>query len=543
MGIMKRLKTLAAVVLLALTAAAQQIPHDGLRVWTKELLPNGKVKIGVECKTGETAPAKGFAKVEVLFGEECLYWFTQKAKAGETFSRDIRIDVPQLWSQETPVLYKVVYTLYEGKQEIGRAESMLGIRTFRMDAAQGLLLNDKPLRLRGIYMSEQSPSDENEQMDEGTLRHLTKTLLNMGCNIIRVKGGMPSPTLCKVCDESGMMLLAEPAETWQSTDSAETVKRVCEVRNHPSVVMWSAGNESSYNCPEAETENAKTICRLIKAADPTRPITAGLNQIDCAKNSGLEAMLDITGLNNSPFRYQEAYLKTRQHKVLGTKCKPTKEERDMMQANEWIAGQFVEQDIVPILSKNDTYYQYRSLWNKKQHTLRLTPHWNYAEGSKASIRALTDLPTVELLLNGKSIGKSDSAVWHDIPFEKGELKAIGYDAQGKQAATCYMKTAGDAVHIELVPEYAGDMTFIKLNIEDANNTLCPQFEGEVKVTAEGSGQLTARFDNEKMSAIDGHEAVLHVKGGQTTIVSKGNIRLTATADDLIGAILQINHNK
>jgi beta-galactosidase/beta-glucuronidase len=60
-------------------------------------------------------------------------------------------------------------------------------------------------------------------MDEGTLRHLTKTLLDIGCNIIRVKGGMPSPTLCKICDETGMMLLVEPVETWQSADSAEIV--------------------------------------------------------------------------------------------------------------------------------------------------------------------------------------------------------------------------------------------------------------------------------------------------------------------------------
>ena len=543
MGIMKRLKVLVPALLLAWTAAAQQIPDDGLRVWTKEMLPNGKVKIGVECKTGQNAPAKSLAKVEIMFGEECLYWFTQKPKAGETFSRDIRIDVPQLWSQETPVLYKVVYTLYEGKMEIGRAESMLGVRTFRMDADKGLMLNDNPLRLHGIYMSEQSPLDGKEPMDEGTLKHLTKTLLDMGCNIIRVKGGMPSPTLCKICDETGMMLLAEPVETWQSADSAEIVKRVCEVRNHPSVVMWSAGNESSYDCPEAETANAKRICGLIKAADPTRPITAGLKQIDCAMKSGLAEMLDITGLNNSPFRYQEAYLKTTQHKVLGTKCEATKEEADMMRANEWIAGQFVEQDIVPLLSKSNTYYQYRSMWNKKQHTLQLTPHWNHAEGSKVNIRALTDLPTVELLLNGKSIGKNDSAAWHDITFEKGELKAIGYDENGKQAATCYMKTAGDAVHIELVPEYAGNMTFVKMNIEDANNTLCPQFDGEVKVTAEGNGQLTARFDNDKMTTIDGHEAVIHIKGGQTTIVTKGNIRLTATSDDLIGAMLQINHNK
>jgi len=540
---MRRLKALVPALLLVWTAAAQQIPHDGLRVWTKELLPNGKVKIGVECKTGPNAPAKSLAKVEIMFGEECLYWFTQKPKAGEMFSRDIRIDVPQLWSQETPVLYKVVYTLYEGKQEIARTETALGIRTITMDAEKGFLLNGKELRMKGLLLSEQSPLDANEQMDENTMRHIIKTLLGMGCNILQTENGVPSPTLCDICDETGMMLLARPADTWTETDSTAIVQSVCKLRNHPSVMIWSAGNETRYDCAEEETEHAKTVCRLIRAYDPTRPMTAGLKQIDCAMQSGLMDMLDVAGLNNCPLRYKEANLKTRQHKVLGVQCLPTAEETEMMKNNDWVVGQFIQEDIVPLLSKTDRYYYYRSLWNTRQHTMYLTSHWNHDEGDTVSVRLLTDLPKAELLLNGKSLGKTDSAVWHNIPYTKGELKAVGYDAKGKQAATCYLNTAGEAVHAEIVPEYAGEMTFLQIRILDANNTLCPQFDGEVLIKAEGSGELVAQLKDNKLEAIDAHEAKIRMTGGTTVIVTKGNLKLTALPDNLIGAILQINHNK
>jgi beta-galactosidase len=309
------------------------------------------------------------------------------------------------------------------------------------------------------------------------------------------------------------------------------------------VVIWSAGNETKYDCADEETANAKKVCATIKAMDPTRPMTAGLKQIDCAMRSGLMEMLDIAGLNNSPFRYKEAQLKTPQHKVLGTMCNATKEEVEMMKENDWVAGEFVQEDLIQLLSKTDKYYYYRSLWNNKKHTLHLTSHWNHQEGEKVSVRVMTDLKSVELMVNGKSAGKTDSAAWHDISFEKGELKAVGYDDKGKNVMTTYLRTAEEAVHAEVVPEYAGEMTFVEIRIVDAKNTVCPMFEGNVKVQAEGDGQLVAQMKDNELQPIDAKEADIKVSGGKTTIMVSGNMKLTVLPDKLIGAILDINHNK
>ena len=241
--------------------------------------------------------------------------------------QEISITAPQLWSTATPALYLVRCDLTVAGKKSDTAETTFGIRTAVFDAKRGFLLNGRRLDIRGVC-------DHHDLGALGTainaraLRRQLEILGAMGCNAIRTSHNPPAPELLELCDRMGFVVMDEAFDCWRSgkepndysrdfdewheRDLADFVRRD---RNHPSVVLWSIGNEIH------EAANAKTgpplateLRDIVHREDPTRPAGIGCNSPNSG-NNGMQDVVDVFGYNYKPHLYGE-FLKNHPEKPL-----------------------------------------------------------------------------------------------------------------------------------------------------------------------------------------------------------------------------------
>jgi predicted GH43/DUF377 family glycosyl hydrolase len=319
-------------------------------------------------------------------------------------------------------------------------------------------------------------------VNRAALRRQLTLLKDMGCDAIRTTHNMPAPELVELCDEMGFMMIIEPFDEWDIAKCAngyhrffnewvekDMVNMLRHFRNNPCVVMWSIGNEVPTQCSEDGYKVAALLQNICHREDPTRPVTCGMDQADCALNNGFAALLDIPGFNYRLHKYREAYEKLPQNLLLGSETASTISSRgvykfpvekkagalyddhqcssydleycrwsnlpddDFAWADdyEWMMGQFVwtgfdylgeptpydangwpnHSSMFGIIDlaniPKDRYYLYRSIWNKNENTLHILPHWNWEgrEGQTTPVFVYTGYPSAELFINGKSQGK------------------------------------------------------------------------------------------------------------------------------------------
>ena len=507
-------------------STAVVIPDDGLHIYTTALLPKDKARVVVEGKVGKDAPEKTTAVVEIKYDGKTVWSFVRQMKKDKPFRTEKSLPLAKVWSVDNPVLYTASLTIYEGKQKLAERTDTFGITTSRIAVDTGLIVNDQYVKLRGVCL----PANHwLYGSDKATWTGIIKMLKDFGCNAIRTESGAVEEQLLRACDETGMFLLADGAD-------------VIRLRNHPSIAMWLAGQQFTTNCNKTEIELIVAAAQAVRKADAYRPITAGMRQVDCSLYNGLTKELDLLGMNMSPFRYQETKNKTEQHLVLGAISDMHSNEERALFREHWVVGQFLYTDLTPIITKSDTFYIYRSLWNDKQHTLHISTSWNRTPGSSVSVTAYSDLKNVELLVNGKGIGRSVSLVWPDVKYETGIIEVVGYDKAGKMVAKTVRKTSEDVMRIEIDPSYAGRVSFVNFNMLDKNNTLCDNADNEVEIKMEGEGRLIGICLGERMIPADNNRITTKPYKGKITAVVEGNGQISATSDNIIGGMLQINHN-
>ena len=512
------------------------IPADGLHIVTEAVKPNGKAKLVVTGKVANDAPGKMKATVEVLDAERRVIMKSKSVKPAAAFTLKLPVSNVQLWSPENPKLYTVVYTLFNGKQEVARKEEKFGFRFVNVTQERGFTVNGNDYKLRGVVWPQELPWLRNANRE--CKKALLKKLSEMGCNALSVRAADPTEDFCELCDETGMFLLVDVSQDGEGA-VRESLGRL---RNHPCIVLWSAGSQT-FGGTEEEADRLMQTVRIIREADSTRPVTAGLTQVDMPLKKGLVEMLDIPGLDNSPFRYQEMYNKTQQHQLIAIRTYTYSEkERNLYQENPWVLGQFLQTNMVPLIAQTDTFYLYRSIWNKESHTLHIATHWNRAAGEHVIVPVYTDYPKAELLLNGKSLGKEDKHVWQ-VPYEAGELTAVAYNGKGKEMQRTVLHTAAEPVHIQILPFYAGNLTFVTLRISDQTNNLCSDARSQLNIDLNGTGKLWGCMLGNAMRYSDGNTLSIQPETGVCIVVIEGNGVLTVKSDGLIGGQLQINHNR
>ena len=261
---------------------------------------------------------------------------SEYVEIGKQFEQDFVVKNPGLWSPETPVLYRAESKIYEGDILKDEYTTSFGIRSVEVIAGKGFYLNGERVLFKGVC-NHHDLGPLGAASNEAAIRRQIRMLKDMGCNAIRTSHNMPSTELITICDEMGMMVMAESFDEWKASKvqngyhkffdewaEKDLVNLVRHFRNSPSVVMWCIGNEvpDQWNGDRGPklTRWLQDICHR---EDPTRPVTLGMDAPDAVVNNNMAAVLDVPGFNYRPHKYQENYKKLPQELILGSETAST----------------------------------------------------------------------------------------------------------------------------------------------------------------------------------------------------------------------------
>jgi beta-galactosidase len=470
------------------------------------------------------------------------------ASGGEqTWEQTTVVRRPLLWSLEERNLYKLVTEVSAQGEIVDRSETPFGIRTVEFNAQKGLFLNGKPVKVKGTC-NHQDHAGLGAALPDAVQYYRVRKLQEMGCNAIRTSHNPPTPELLNACDELGMLVFDETRMMSSNPEGlAQFGDLVRRDRNHPSVFMWSMGNEEG----QANTETGLHILTAMKAVatryDGTRPTS--IAPIRAIGVGGL-VECDVMGYN-----YMDpeaaAYHKAHPDKpVIGTETVSAVGTRGIYvtdfekgyvgsydpytttgrasaegwwrfcNAQEWLAGGFVwtgfdyrgepSPDGWPNISSQygildtcgfpkDSFFYYQSWWTA-QPVLHLFPHWNWEgmEGKEIAVWVYSNLESVELFVNGKSLGakdvKKDSHVAWVVPYAPGAIETRGSKG-GQVVMTTKRETTGAAAMLVMRPDRrevladGEDVAMFAVEVQDAQGRVLPMTDTVVKFRVAGAGKL------------------------------------------------------
>jgi beta-galactosidase len=457
---------------------------------------------------------------------------------------------PILWSPESPKLYKLITTVEVDGKVVDRKETEFGIRTFAFDKDKGFLLNGQPYELKGTC-NHQDMAGVGAALPDALQAFRVKKLKEFGCNAIRTSHNPPTPELLDACDRLGMIVMDENRLLGSDAQNLQKWEdQIRRDRNHASVGIWSIANEENMEETPQAQNIARTMQALVKSLDPTRPVTyAGPrgNNFD-----GINAVIEVRGWNYHPYFEMDHYHADHPSQPnVGTEQGSTVSTRGIY-ANDpelgyvsayddnapswaqtaeawwsffadrpWLSGGFVWTGFDyrgeptpyswPCINSHfgildtcgfpkDNFYYYQSWWTTNV-VLHLLPHWNWPgrEGQEIRVDALSNCKSVELFLNGASLGKqmmqSNSKLSWQVKYAPGILSAKGFDAAGNVIAETKNETTGDATKIQLTPDRASinadgeDVSVLTVSALDAQGRTVPVAQNKINFSIAGAGKI------------------------------------------------------
>jgi beta-galactosidase len=252
-------------------------------------------------------------------------------KYGLDLTTDLRINEAILWSIESPKQYKLITKIIQNDKVIDTKTTFFGMRYFYFNAQKGFYLNGKPLKILGVCMHHDLGA-LGSAINVRAMQRQLEILKAMGCNAIRTAHNPPAPEFLDLCDKMGFLVMDEAFDMWKKRknskdyhlDFTEWHKRDLEDlikrdRNHPSIIMWSIGNEIREQFDSTGIAITKELVQIVKNIDQSRPITSALTETDPKKNFIYQAnALDIYGLNYNHKLYQDFLIKYPNQKFLAT---------------------------------------------------------------------------------------------------------------------------------------------------------------------------------------------------------------------------------
>ncbi len=550
-------------------------------------------------------------------------------EAGKEMEDEFEMEItqPYIWDTEHPYLYTCTAQLKAGKELIHTATSTFGIRNFKWTADDGFHLNGRRVQLYGVNLHhDQGPL--GAAFFPRAMERQLQIMKEMGVNALRTSHNACAPEVLDLCDRMGIIVFNELFDKYGTTASvdcstgeyvdnyaeAEVRNFVRRDRNHPSVFLWSIGNEIPDILTDSDGRAAEHVAHMVayfKKHDDTRPTTMGCH-IESVSGEG-KMILDA--LETAGWNYGRRYVSTRKaypdmpliysesasafgtrgaYKLTFPEAKNDwsddgeltaymltaahwsdipEIEFEYMRIDTFVAGEFVWTGFdylgepTPVMFQKDawssgkfkatlegydarssyfgivdlaglpkdSYYNYRSLWNQKDHTVHLSPHWNWEghEGDLIPVVLYTDGDEAELFLNGESLGRRNKMDpdlvktslsmaksidykvkledpknpyfeivdayrlrWLDVAYEPGDLKAVVYKG-GEPIGETVIKTAGAPDLLRLTPDRLNlqangmDLCYITIELVDAKGTVCPlamdMLEFEVKGSAKFMG--------------------------------------------------------
>ncbi len=546
---------------------------------------------------------------------------THEIAAGADYDFDQNLNVTDVrrWSPDDPALYRAVSAIRVDGHPTDAYATPFGIRTFRFTADQGYFLNDKHVVIQGVCNHHDLGCLGAAVNRRGVQRQL-ELLKAMGCNAIRTSHNPPAPELLDLCDQMGFLVMDEAFDEWKKDKTRygygrffdawsepDLVSMVRRDRNHPSIILWSIGNEiPEQNSPNGY-EMSKRLADICRREDPTRPVTSACNSPTSAVKNGFVKPLDVFGINYFTNEYDKqrgkvmiasettSAVSTRgeYNLVLGKDGKPeikrelnhqctsydlaspewgctAETSLQKLKDSPWVAGEFVwtgfdylgeptpfgwpsRSSYFGILDlcgfPKDRYYVYQSQWTAKP-MVHLLPHWNWEgfEGKNIPVWCFSNAESVELFLNGRSLGEKKSAdrkglhfEW-SVPYAPGVLKCVAKRG-GQPVAVAETHTAGKPARLVLAPDRTSiqangqDLSFVEVRVVDQDGNLCPNADNSVHFTIQGAGRI-AGVDNGDATNHESFQGSMHrVFHGLGLVVIRsavqpGEIRIEAAADGL-----------
>jgi beta-galactosidase len=465
----------------------------------------------------------------------------------QIYKQQVTVKKPQLWSLEERNLYTLVTEVRAGGGIIDRCETPFGIREVKFDAEKGFFLNGKPVKLKGTC-NHQDHAGVGAAVPDAVQYYRIRKLQEMGCNSLRTSHNPPTAELLNACDELGMLVFDETRMMSSNPEGLSQFENlVRRDRNHPSVFMWSMGNEEG----QANTDTGLHILTAMKAVankhDGSRPVS--IAPIRAIGVGGL-VECDVMGYNYMD-PGAEAYHKEHPDKpVIGTETVSavctrgiyiTDQEKGYVgsydpytttgrasaegwwrfcNARPWLAGGFVwtgfdyrgepspngwpnissQYGIIDMCGfPKDTFFYYQSWWTAKQ-VLHLFPHWNWPgmEGKEIAVWVHSNLDKVELFLNGQSLGakemKKDSHLAWNVKYAAGAIEARGYKGD-KLVMTDKRETTGAPAKLVMnadrttVSADGEDVAMFAVEVHDAQGRVVPITDNEVMFKVSGAGKL------------------------------------------------------
>jgi beta-galactosidase len=430
--------------------------------------------------------------------------FSSQMNGNKVVRQKISMHTPQLWSLEDPYLYRVVSVINGERNKIDSLSTRFGIRTIEIDAVKGVTLNGKQLKIQGTN-NHQDHAGVGSALPDYLQYYRIGLLKEMGVNAYRTSHNPPTPELLDACDSLGMLVLDETRLLNSSAEYMNQFERmIIRDRNHPSIFMWSIGNEEGYiHTTGTGKRIAVTMLNKQKELDPTRTATYAADVGNVF--AGVNEVIPVRGFN---YRHQyigEYHRDHPQQPIVGTEMGSTVTTRGIFEKdtircyvpdqditfpwwaaraedwlplamrNDWMMGGFVwtgfdyRGEPTPYEWPNinshfglmdvcgfpkNIYYYYQSWWTDNE-VLHISPHWNWKgmEGKPIQVWVNTNADSVTLFLNKKDLGtkvmnRYSHLNW-DVPYEPGVLQAVGFK-HGKKI-NAKVETTGKPYEIVLLP--------------------------------------------------------------------------------------------
>lgn len=465
----------------------------------------------------------------------------------EAQTESLQLDEPEVWDLDNPYLYTLVTWLQdEGGNAIDRYETRFGVREIHFDPDEGFFLNGRHVKLKGTN-NHHDHAGIGAALPDSMQEYRLRRLKEMGSNAYRVAHHPASPALLEACDRLGVLVINEARLMGINDYHYSQLERLIRRdRNHPSVILWSVGNEEW--AIEGNEKGARIAARMqafVKRLDPTRMATAAVS----GGWGGISTTIEVFGVNY--IRHGDT---DQQHRdfpeqiILGSEETTTQQTRgiyveDVERAHQppkedgssggnaeigwrhyaerdyaagvfyWTGfdyrGEATPYDWPAVLSQfgildlcgfaKDGFYYLKSWWTDEP-VLHIFPHWNWPgrEGEVIEVRAHSNSEEVELFLNGKSQGRqrmpeNGHLAWQ-VVYEPGELVAHGY-SDGERTLTQRVVTTGEPAAFQLLPERervaadGDDVAVVALRVLDESGEVVPTADELAWFSIEGPGRI------------------------------------------------------
>lgn len=580
------------------------IPVDGVFVHSKVEGTKATVTVETEVVNKNLVTSSGtvYAYITDSNGKQITKTSEQKfslsVNGTTTIKQKMTVSNAKLWSLENPYLYKVVAVVKQNNQIIAQKKVNFGIRTVAFDSKKGFFLNGKHIKIQGTN-NHQDHAGIGSALPDFMQYYRISLLKKMGSNAYRASHNAPTVELLDACDSLGMLVLDEQRLLNSSPEYVDQFKRILRRdRNHPSVFLWSIGNEEqNIQGNDYGKRIAKSLLAIQQELDPTRTATYAADMANDFK--GANEVIPIRGFNYREYAVADYHRDHPNQPLLGTEMGSTVTTRGIYEKDE-VRAYVPDQDIThpwwaskaetwwKLAAENDywlggfvwtgfdyrgeptpykwpnisshfgildvcgfpknIYYYYKSWWTNED-ILHISPHWNWPDkvGKPIDVWVNTNADDVELFLNGKSLGKKamprNSHLQWQVNYEPGIVEAVAYK-NGKKL-TSKVETTSYATKVVAVADKNSvkadgkDGIIVNISIVDEQGREVPNANNRVYFSLQGDAKIIGVGNGDPSS----HEADQCEKGLWQRSAFNGKCQVILQAGKTNGALkLEITSN-